>query len=173
MSISYKNRDLFENYLHQISLISNVEIKKKNKLIQYYENHSKEIASGVQRREKRLLFESRKENLIQEWQENYNIAWPVYADQTEFFINDQYFYNQPLTLYEVHHIIPLGYDVPNEWWNFAPLLLSDHNLIHGQEVREREKLDSSLFCALFPKSMKIKRRTKTGTAATSFQAYDG
>jgi hypothetical protein len=96
-------------------------------------------------------------------------VWPVYADQTEFFINDQYFYNQSLTLYEVHHIIPLGYDGPNEWWNFVPLLLSDHNLIHGQEVREREKLDLSLFCALFPKSMKIRGEPELGRRRQVFK----
>ena len=84
-----------------------------------------------------------KKLLIKNWEKEYGIEWPKYGC-TECCRTAKSCHHH---LLEAHHVIPLGYNGPNEWWNIFPLSMVEHTGEGGIHSSEEAK-------ALFSKVQK-------------------
>lgn len=99
-----------------------------------YDERRKNFDTGGKRRE-----------LIEEWERQVGISWPKYTCKNCCRKNS----NCNHHFLEAHHIVPLGYNGKNKWWNIFPLTKEEHTGRAGIHSSEEGQ-------AWFPKVKKKK-----------------
>lgn len=135
----------FEDYLTRIDKIvgkreqlpKSIYKEQKALLIDYAEkyditalNLAREEENDIKMyNERRKAFDTGgvKKKLIAEWSKETKRDWPTYTRKDECRHTDEC-KGDPL---EAHHVIPLGYNGPNEWWNIFPLTMDEHTGAEG------------------------------------------
>lgn len=84
-----------------------------------------------------------KQQLIEEWESKTKLSWPTYECEDCCRTKKSCIYHY----FEAHHVIPLGYNGANEWWNIFPLTIEQHTGSTGIHASEEAK-------AWFPKVKK-------------------
>lgn len=84
-----------------------------------------------------------KYKLIKEWESNTGASWPKYGCKACCRIKGSCYHHY----FEAHHVIPLGYNGTNAWWNIFPLTVEQHTGSTGIHASEEAK-------AWFPKVKK-------------------
>ncbi len=98
-------------------LIENKNIKELN-----LKNKKGENYKTYQKRRKKFDIDGGKASLIKEWEKNTNRGWPTYTKADQCRNSKECEGNQ----LEAHHVIPLGYNGLNRWWNIFPLTMDEH-----------------------------------------------
>ena len=96
----------------------------------------KELQITKKYHEKRESFDNGGRGVLKtQWEQQYNIDWPVYH------CNDccRGKKNCPGYNFEAHHVIPLGYNGENKWWNIFPLKQEEHTGIKGIHSSDEAK----------------------------------
>lgn len=68
-----------------------------------------------------------REKLIAEWEAKLGINWPTYICNKCCRKNNRCNHSR----LEAHHVIPLGYNGANKWWNIFPLTIDEHTGVNG------------------------------------------
>jgi predicted ribonuclease toxin of YeeF-YezG toxin-antitoxin module len=86
----------------------------------------------------RADFETRKNQIIKEWENQTGQEWPKYTESV--FSKKGVELRKPGDLYDVHHIINNKFGGDNEWWNMHPAKFPDEHQggIHGAGSPSRE-----------------------------------
>jgi 5-methylcytosine-specific restriction endonuclease McrA len=151
VSATNKNYPLFENYLSQIEWLTgrNIPYQEKEIVKSYYTStkYDPTPLNETQLEKVRSDFNSKKSQLIMQWEFNTKEKWPVYKTETRCIIDGSCIsYRNLGNKYDAHHIIPKTYNGPNEWCNLFPLDTREHNLIHGKSIKKSD----SLYCSKYP-----------------------
>lgn len=146
----------FRAYLHSIDLIAgsgdqrpkSISEEQKRRLFAY-QGEIRELGKRKGDEEfykkRRTDFDSGgvKKLLIEDWVKETGLPWPTYACSDCCRGKESC-----LSLsFEAHHVIPLGYNGPNAWWNIFPLTIEEHTGTMGIHSSAEAK-------ALFPKVKK-------------------
>ena len=130
--LSLKYDSFFRDYLMDIECITNIEIKDNQR--SFIRNELKTIRhnrlSNSEAKRHRSEFVLAKKKLISEWEVKTAREWPKY---TENVVSDKGKVLRRLgENYDIHHIIELCCNGPNEWWNVHPALFphQHQNKIH-------------------------------------------
>lgn len=130
----------FEDYLSRITKIVRTRTeqpksvyKKQSDLLIEYSGKIRELGGrsgdGDLYRQRRTKFDQGgvKESLIRKWQSEIGLSWPTY------FCSSCCRGKKKCEghLFEAHHVIPLGYNGLNKWWNIFPLTIEDHTGKNG------------------------------------------
>lgn len=133
----HAGEDKFSNYLDKINSIvssrselpKSIYKKQREELTAHkgdireldLKNKSGQDSQNYQKRRYGFDHEGIKERLIGEWEKEYkSVSWPRYhCDNCCRGKKSCHFF-------EAHHVIPLGYNGSNEWWNIFPLTMKEH-----------------------------------------------
>jgi len=146
---SYK----FDDYLKRIEAIVNhraqepksIYTKQWNLLIDYADRKNIHQLNFDVENSKQKYDERRQDfdtggvraQLIAEWEQELGISWPTYKCENCCRPNGHRANsNCKHRRLEAHHIVPLGYNGPNKWWNIYPLTIKEHtgkNGIHSSD----------------------------------------
>lgn len=152
----YADEYYFSDYLDEIDkiVISRSQLpksiyKKQRDMLINHEEDIRELNFNVRNShntylERRQSFDNGGRNsLITQWQQELGISWPTYSCENCCRKNSNCNHNR----LEAHHVIPLGYNGKNEWWNIFPLTQQEHTGKNGIHSSEEAK-------AWFPKVTK-------------------
>jgi 5-methylcytosine-specific restriction endonuclease McrA len=76
-----------------------------------------------------------KYQLIKQWEINTGVSWPKYNCKDCCRKKGSCYHRY----FEAHHVIPLGYNGANEWWNIFPLTIEQHTGSTGIHASKEAK----------------------------------
>lgn len=80
----------------------------------------------------RKLFNSAKDKLIEEWEENTGEIWPRYEED---LLNEAgKIIRKKGDRYDAHHLIEISFGGSNAWWNLHPATFWEHRAIHSTDI---------------------------------------
>nr|WP_275433810.1 HNH endonuclease [Priestia flexa] len=126
--------DLAKEYIRDVESKTGLKLHKSQieKLKDTLRENKYEKMTPLETLKHRNTFNSVKNKLIKEWEENTRQTWPRYTeeiyDKKGRLARD---IGQP---YDAHHIIENNFGGPHEWWNIHPAKFPDEHQagIHGK-----------------------------------------
>jgi 5-methylcytosine-specific restriction endonuclease McrA len=145
----YATNYSFSDYLDTIDkiVISRTEkpksiYKKQREILIEHEKDIRKLNFNIENshntyleRRKNFDHDGGREILIEEWEKELNVSWPQYTCEKCCRKKT----NCGHSLFEAHHIIPLGYNGQNAWWNIFPLTVEEHTGKGGIHSSEEAK----------------------------------
>lgn len=137
-SIQQPKLEQFNNYLDHLS----IQGEQRSSLLEDFQysrklnlDTNKEDFSRYNKRRDKFDNKGKKDRLINEWEGKTKSPWPKHDRRSSEISQTRGIEGSP---YEAHHIIPLGYNGKNEWWNIHPLTARQHIDIHSSSVLFKE-----------------------------------
>ena len=137
------NSNMIRHYVRDIEIRTGRSIPRnqREKLKEALRSKEYKKLTPEQTRKHRLEFDSVKEKIIREWEENTGQTWPRYSEDV---ISDKTgrVIRRKGTRYDAHHIIENTFDGEHEWWNIHPAKFPDE---HQRGIHAKESPASEIF----------------------------